>query len=315
MTATAIKIQALQYSVRDHWTYRSKELLKPFDLSVKAGEAFGFLGHNGAGKTTTIKCILNFLRPTSGSIELFGVDSRHASSRASIGYLSEQPYFYDYLTVEETLSLFARLSNCPAVDRQSMVQAAAERVGIEGRLSSRMRTLSKGLTQRVGLAQAILHKPQLLILDEPFSGLDPIGRREFRDIFVDLKRAGTTIFMCSHVLPDVEFLCDRVSILSRGELRGVYDLQDLPTGPSTAYELTVSARVTEALARVPRDGVIRQTEDREGTRFTFDSRDKAEQALAIASQDKELQVVRYSRERGNLEQLFESQVSFKEGGR
>lgn len=309
----AIEIEGLRYRIRDHWTMQYKELLSPFSLAVKEGESFGFLGQNGAGKTTTIKCILGFLTPAEGSISLFGKNHLTAESRASVGYLSEQPYFYDYLTVRETLTFFAKLSGISSADVSSKVIAAAERVGIAARLEQRMRALSKGLTQRVGLAQAILHAPRILILDEPFSGLDPIGRREFRDIFVALKRSGTTLFMSSHVLPDVEFLCDRVSILSQGNLQGVFDLRHLPNSANAAFEITLNGDRDVIKSKFAARATAVH-EDREGLRLTFAQEAQATETLTQALSER-LEIVSYARERGSLEQLFESMVKSKEGGK
>ncbi len=309
----AIDIDQLQYSIRDHWTYQLKELLSPFSLTIGAGEAFGFLGHNGAGKTTTIKCILGFLCATHGKISIFGVDHRNPESRSDVGYLSEQPYFYDYLTVRETLGFFAALSGISNSDTKRKIETIAEKVGISARLDQRMRSLSKGLIQRVGLAQALIHSPKLLILDEPFSGLDPIGRREFRDIFIELKRAGTTLFMSSHVLPDVEFLCDRVSILSQGKLRGVFDLNNLPSSATASFELTVDGD-RKAIRDTLGATTTKINEDREGLRLVYPSEISANAALksALAAGYK---IIGYARERGNLEELFESLVTFKEGAK
>lgn len=309
----AIDIDQLQYSIRDHWTYRLKELLSPFSLTVNAGEAFGFLGHNGAGKTTTIKCVLGFLSATKGKISIFGLDSLDPNSRASVGYLSEQPYFYDYLTVRETLCFFAALSGVSNSETKQRVELVAEKVGISARLDQRMRSLSKGLTQRVGLAQALIHSPKLLILDEPFSGLDPIGRREFRDIFLELKRGGTTLFMSSHVLPDVEFLCDRVSILSHGKLRGVFDLNNLPSSATASFELIVEGD-RQAIRSLLGATAAKIAEDREGLRLAYVTEKEASAALKSAL-GADYKIVGYARERGNLEELFESLVTFKEGAK
>jgi len=308
----AIEIIDLKYCIRDQWTYRLKELLSPFSLNIAQGEAFGFLGHNGAGKTTTIKCILGFLQATAGQINILGENNRTAAARKSVGYLSEQPYFYDYLTVRETLKMFAVLSDIASSAVNERVNYIAEKVQMSARLDSPMRTLSKGLTQRVGLAQALIHSPKVLILDEPFSGLDPIGRREFREIFAELKNGGTTLFMSSHVLPDVEFLCDRVSILAQGKLKGVFDLNNLPSSANASFELTIEG--DRKLARETFSANTTQIrEDREGLRCSFATEKEAALGLERAV-NSNFSVVRYARERGNLEQLFESLVSYKEGG-
>ena len=196
-------------------------------MQIKESEVFGFLGHNGAGKTTAIKCILNLIQPTSGSVSIFGEESTLSRARALVGYLPEQPYFYDHLSVGELVHFYACLAGVPKGARKAQVIAALEQVEMGRYLGWRLGALSKGLTQRVALAQAIVGKPKLLILDEPFSGLDPIGRKQFRELIASLNSSGTTIFMSSHVLSDVEYLCDRVSIMVKGELRGVFEVKDL----------------------------------------------------------------------------------------
>ncbi|HQH28093.1 MAG TPA: ABC transporter ATP-binding protein, partial [Oligoflexia bacterium] len=204
------------------------------------GESFGFLGHNGAGKTTTIKCITGLIHPTSGRILLDGEDLRKPQQRFRLGFLPEQPYFYDHLTVEETMRFFAALLGLPRSITPARISECLHLFGIADRAQSNVRTLSKGLQQRLGLAQSILNRPQLLLLDEPFSGLDPIGRREVREALLALKNEGTTIFMSSHILSDVQDLCDRVAVMARGELRSVFSLADIPRLFGEAFELRVT---------------------------------------------------------------------------
>ena len=200
--------------------------IKNLTLEVAKGEAFGFLGHNGAGKTTSIKCLMGLQNPTHGSVEIAGVDSRIPSSRARVGFLPEQPYFYDQVTIHEILSFFAGLSGIPSGEIPGRIKEVLTLVNLYSRRDSKLRTLSKGLLQRVGLSQALLSNPELLVLDEPFSGLDPIGRREFREIFQGLKAKGVTLFISSHILSDVEALCTRAAILVKGELKKIVDLTD-----------------------------------------------------------------------------------------
>ncbi len=221
-----LEIKDLSYSYKSEWLGKPYNALKDINLDLHEGECFGFLGHNGAGKTTTIKCILSLTRIKSGSIKIFGKEHSLAASRENVGYLPEQPYFYDYLTVNETMELYATLAGVNNSDLKTAVREALDLVKISSRAKNRMRTLSKGLTQRVAMAQAIVAKPKLLILDEPFSGLDPIGRKEFRELISNLNRSGVAIFMSSHILSDVEDLCGRASIMASGELKGIYNLKD-----------------------------------------------------------------------------------------
>lgn len=217
-------INDLTYVFKGSLTQKKAVAVKDLSLEISPGEAFGFLGANGAGKTTTIKCILGLLTPSKGEILYGKKKSSSLSVRAQMGYLPEQPYFYDHLTVYELLDLYSILSKVS--DKKKKIQEVLAKVGMEERAFFKLRALSKGLTQRVALAQALLTTPQLLILDEPFSGLDPIGRREFRDLFFDLKKQGVTLFISSHVLSDIENLCDRASISTKGEMKKIIHLKN-----------------------------------------------------------------------------------------
>ncbi|MCB0347100.1 MAG: ABC transporter ATP-binding protein, partial [Bdellovibrionales bacterium] len=208
-------------------------------LKVYEGESFGFLGHNGAGKTTTIKCIIGLIHKTSGRILIHGTDIDPSVHHAIMGYLPEHPYFYDHLTVLETLDFFAALHGYSNPERRKKVIETLEVVGLADRQQSSVRSLSKGLQQRLGFAQAIINKPKLLLLDEPFSGLDPLGRLEIRNLILDLKKSGTTIFMSSHILSDVEDICDRVSIMTQGVLRSVFSLADRAMFSDRCVDITV----------------------------------------------------------------------------
>jgi ABC-2 type transport system ATP-binding protein len=200
---------------------KKKKSLEDLTMRVEDGEVFGFLGPNGAGKSTTIKLLMRLIFPTSGTARILGRSIDDVSMHACIGYLPEQPYFYDYLTAYEVLDYFARFHGLTAGDRQARVQTMLKKVGLETAKKIQLRKYSKGMLQRVGLAQAILHEPQVVVLDEPMSGLDPLGRREVRDIILELKREGRTVLFSTHVLSDAEMLCDRVGVIVGGKLRGV----------------------------------------------------------------------------------------------
>jgi ABC-2 type transport system ATP-binding protein len=200
---------------------KKKTSLEGLTLQVQTGEVFGLLGPNGAGKSTTIKLLMGLIFPTSGHAQLLGKPTSDVEMHRGIGYLPEQPYFYDYLTAAEVLDYFAKFFNFTAADRKERVQRMLKKVGLETAGKIQLRKYSKGMLQRVGLAQAILHDPQLVILDEPMSGLDPVGRREVRDIILELKHAGKTILFSTHILPDAEMLCDRVGVIVGGKLQGV----------------------------------------------------------------------------------------------
>ncbi|MGH9493071.1 MAG: ABC transporter ATP-binding protein [Terriglobales bacterium] len=218
---------------------RKREIraLHPLSLTVEDGEVFGYLGANGAGKTTTLKLLMGIIFPTGGSARILGLDYRDPRVRAQIGFLPEQPYFYDHLTAPELLEYYAQLSGVPAAERQRRVPRMLERVGLPNVGGLALRKFSKGMLQRVGIAQAILHDPKVIFLDEPMSGLDPIGRREVRDLMQGLKDEGKTIFFSTHILSDAESLCDRVAVLHQGELRCVEKVGELTTAKHDRMEV------------------------------------------------------------------------------
>ena len=226
---TAIETKGLEKTYRvGFWRAKPKVALRPLTVSVNEGEVFGYLGPNGAGKTTTLKLLMGLAEPSGGCFSILGGDISDPAIRAQIGFLPEQPYFYDHLTPLELLNYFAALSAIPAKERTRRIDATLKRVGLyEDAWTTQLRKFSKGMLQRVGLAQAILHEPKLVILDEPMSGLDPMGRREVRDLIEELNHEGRTIFFSTHILSDAEALCDRVAVLNRGELRGVGVVADL----------------------------------------------------------------------------------------
>ena len=224
----AIDIEGLQksYSV-GFWRKTQKWGLKDLSLRVEEGEVFGYLGPNGAGKTTTLKLLMGLIYPTAGSAKILGMDIRDPRVKSTIGFLPEQPYFYDYLTATELLNYYAQLSDVSAQNRKRRVPEVLELVGLSDAADTQLRKFSKGMLQRVGIAQAIVHDPKILFLDEPMSGLDPVGRREVRDLIQELHDAGKTIFFSTHILSDAEALCHRVAVLNKGELRGVGIVADL----------------------------------------------------------------------------------------
>ncbi|MDI6845580.1 MAG: ABC transporter ATP-binding protein [Candidatus Saccharicenans sp.] len=206
---------------------KKKPVLKGVSFHVNEGEIFGYLGPNGAGKTTTIKCILNLIFPDSGRITIFGEDSLKPRARQKVGFLPENPYFYDYLTGKEFLAFYAALLGIHGREREEKIKYFLKLVGMERAADLQLRKYSRGMLQRIGLAQALLNDPALVILDEPMGGLDPIGRKEFRDIIVNLKKEGKTVFLSSHILQDIEMICDRVAIILAGEIINQGYLGDL----------------------------------------------------------------------------------------
>jgi ABC-2 type transport system ATP-binding protein len=203
------------------WRRRKRRSLDNLSLEVNEGEIFGFLGPNGAGKTTTIKLLMGLIFPTAGTARVRGRSIDDIRMHREIGYLPEQPYFYDYLTARELLDYFARFFGFSVADRRERVARFLDRVGLGAAADVQLRKFSKGMLQRAGVAQAILHDPQVVFLDEPMSGLDPVGRREVRDIILELKNQGRTVFFSTHILSDAEMLCDRVAVLVGGKVQGI----------------------------------------------------------------------------------------------
>jgi ABC-2 type transport system ATP-binding protein len=234
----AIEILGLEktYSV-GFWRKRPKRALHPLTLTVEDGEIFGFLGPNGAGKTTTLKLLMGLVFPTAGSARILGRDWTDPSVKAQIGFLPEQPYFYDYLTAHELLEYYGQLSGVPAKERKARVEQVLQQVGLRDVQGVQLRKFSKGMLQRVGIGQAILHDPKLVFFDEPMSGLDPMGRREVRDLMEQLKHEGKTVFFSTHILSDAEALCDRVAIIHKGELRGIGAVEDLTSSVQGKVEV------------------------------------------------------------------------------
>jgi ABC-2 type transport system ATP-binding protein len=198
--------------------YGRKVALHGLDLTVNRGEVFGFLGPNGAGKTTTIKILLGLVRPTSGEARLLGRAAGEAEARRRVGYLPENFRFHDWLTGAGLLQFHGRLAGMSGDDLRSRIPKILDQVGLGNRGDDRIRAYSKGMTQRIGLAQAIVHEPELVLLDEPTSALDPVGRREVRDLIRDLRGRGITVFLNSHLLSEIEMVCDRVAIVDRGRV-------------------------------------------------------------------------------------------------
>jgi ABC-2 type transport system ATP-binding protein len=244
-TERAIELSGLTKAFPGHLSIGSTTAVSDLDLEVTRGESFGLLGPNGAGKTTTLKMMLGLLRPDRGTIRLLGLEPRDPAARSRIGFLPENPYFYDYLTAEEFLDFYGRLQGIPSEQRRERVRRTLHRVGLEGCGGTALRKFSKGMIQRLGLAQAIQHEPELVILDEPMSGLDPIGRREVRDLILSLRDEGKTVFFSTHILQDAEMVCDRVAILKQGRLRSVGKLRELIGEKVQWFEVAIRGQLPE----------------------------------------------------------------------
>ncbi|MCA9236710.1 MAG: ABC transporter ATP-binding protein [Planctomycetales bacterium] len=224
-----LQTRALSKVYRDFWGRQKVRALKALDLEVRRGEVFGLLGPNGSGKTTTMKLVLGLLFPTEGEAVVFGRPASDVSKNERIGYLPEESYLYRFLNAEETLDFYGRLFDMPASTRAERVDALIKQVGLDKARKRPLQEYSKGMTRRIGLAQALINDPELILLDEPTSGLDPIGTREMKDMIIKLKEQGKTVVMCSHLLADVQDVCDRIAILHQGELKELGRVDELLT--------------------------------------------------------------------------------------
>ncbi|MFQ5509149.1 MAG: ABC transporter ATP-binding protein [Leptospirillia bacterium] len=269
--APAIRLERVAKSFRQGFLMRQAEAVKDVSLEVPGGVLFGYLGHNGAGKTTTIKMLLGLISPTRGSVRVWGANPADPMVRRRVGYLPEHPYFYDYLTAREFLEFHAELVGLDHGKRAGRIAELLDWVGLCGVENVVLSRFSKGMQQRIGLAQALIGDPDLVILDEPMSGLDPVGRKQVRDIMVELKRRGKTVFFSTHILGDAEMVCDQVAILVRGEMRSTGNLADLLSPKVTEVEVVAdglpdgfSVAGTEAAALRDGSGHFRVPEEASG---------------------------------------------------
>lgn len=248
MAAIEINNLTKDYEV-GFWRKRKVRALDGLSLNVDAGQIFGFLGANGAGKTTTLKLLMRLIFPTAGSARILGQDINDVAMHGRIGYLPENPYFYDYLSPREFLDYCGQLFGLDQAERKGRTESLLTRVNLDSKSWNRqMRKLSKGMLQRVGLAQALVNNPEIVFLDEPMSGLDPVGRREVRDLIASLRAEGKTVFMCSHILSDIEVLCDNIAILKKGQLAHAGSLEELRARESSLIEI-IAAGTDELVVR------------------------------------------------------------------
>ncbi len=295
-----IAVEGLRKVFRTPFRRRRVEAVKGVTFQVRRGEIFGFLGPNGAGKTTTLKMLVGLIRPTSGRARVLGGDPGTLEVMARVGFLPEQPYFYDYLTPGELLDVFGQVFGLPRALRRQRIDSLLDLVGLGDAKGRVLRKFSKGMLQRVGIAQALLNDPELVLLDEPMSGLDPVGRKEIIDLMARLKDQGKTVFFSSHILADIERLCDRVVILHKGEVKHAGTLKELLT-QGERKEILVAGELPDGLSGRP--GLL--ATDRVGpgvTRLAVES--AAADAMLRALLDARLEVLQVADRGITLEELF-----------
>jgi ABC-2 type transport system ATP-binding protein len=290
------------------WRRRPHRALDRLSLSIDGGEIFGFLGPNGAGKTTTLKLLMRLIYPSAGRGEILGRPLGDVSTRARIGYLPETPSFYEYLTAEELMTYFAGLFGYDAGERRRRVTALLDRAGLGGERRDRIRTLSKGTVQRLGIAQALLNDPELVFLDEPMSGLDPLGRRDVRALILELREQGRTVFFSSHILSDAEAICSRIAVLADGRLAAEGRLAELQAATVRGWEIVVERASAEAIAgvRPATRSVTKISEDRYSLELRPDASPDSVLAALVAS---DASIVSLNPLRQTLEEFFVQRVS------
>src|SRR5688572_17267511 len=285
------------------WRKRKVRALDGLSLKVEPRQIFGFLGANGAGKTTTLKLLMRLIFPTAGRASILGQDINDISMHQRIGYLPENPYFYDYLTPREFLDYSGQLFGLDSATRKRRAEELLTRVKLDQKSWNRqLRKLSKGMLQRVGLAQALVNDPEIVFLDEPMSGLDPVGRREVRDLIATLRTEGKTVFMCSHILSDIEVLCDNVAILKQGRLAHAGSLDELRAREVNLIEIVATGAI-EAVLRENLDGNAQVLIDASGLRIQVHN-EKEIDAVIAAVRKASGKLVSVQPVRQSLEELF-----------
>jgi len=303
-----ISVTRLSKTYRTGLRMKRVQALNDISLEVEKGEIFGFLGPNGAGKTTLIKILMGLTEPTSGTALVFDRTPRDATAKARLGFLPESPYFYDHLTAREFLGLAARLSSVPKSEAEGRVTGLLRQLRMEKSADIQMRGFSRGMLQRMGIAQALVADPELVVLDEPMGGLDPIGRKEFRDIIVDLRERGKTVFFSTHILSDVEMICDRVGIVIEGRMVEVGRLSEILTGDVESIEVTVkgvTGKTQKILERVSQHSL----KSGDVLLLTVRNEEDVDKIMAIGREVGSIRVVGIVPQRRTLEDYFMEHVA------
>jgi ABC-2 type transport system ATP-binding protein len=307
-----IRTERLEMEFRVGFMRRRVLALKGLTMEIEKGEVFGFLGPNGAGKTTTLKILMGLVHPTGGAAWLMGRPLGDVAVKRNIGFLPEQPYFYDYLTAAEFMDFYGRLFGIRKKERMARAGELLDMVGLSGAMNLQLRKFSKGMQQRIGIAQALINDPELVVLDEPMSGLDPIGRKQVRDIILGLKEKGKTIFFSTHILPDVEVICDRVGILVKGELRAMGTVGELLSGMRVkSVEMTFEGVSGVSLSKVEGMASGMVVRDRLATAI-FNDPEAARAAKRLVF-DSGGEIISLIPHKGSLEDLFMEEVGRGKG--
>ena len=305
-----VRVSGLVKDFRPGFGLRKKRVLHGISFSVRQGEIFGFIGPNGAGKTTTLKVLMGLIRPSAGRAEILGHDVRETAFRRHVGFLPENPWFYDFLTGREFLRFYARVSGVARGSREGRIAELLAKVGLADAGDQRLRTYSKGMLQRVGIAQALVHDPDVVFLDEPMSGLDPIGRKEIRDLILRLHAEGKTVFMNTHILSDVEMICHRVAIIVRGRIRYEGSIDEFLDAGERESDVVLAGLSPELAAELEDLGArLRGLGDRTEVRVP----EKRVAEVLSRALGAGVQVISVAPHRASLETIFLSAV--KESGR
>ena len=308
--AEIVRVSGLVKDFRPGFGLRKKRVLHGISFSVRQGEIFGFIGPNGAGKTTTLKVLMGLIRPSAGVASILGHDVRETAFRRHVGFLPENPWFYDFLTGREFLRFYARVSGVARGSREGRIAELLAKVGLADAGDQRLRTYSKGMLQRVGIAQALVHDPDVVFLDEPMSGLDPIGRKEIRDLILRLHAEGKTVFMNTHILSDVEMICHRVAIIVRGRIRYEGSIDEFLDAGERESDVVLAGLSPELAAELEDLGArLRGLGDRTEVRVP----EKRVAEVLSRALGAGVQVISVAPHRASLETIFLSAV--KESGR
>lgn len=306
-----VRVDQVVKDFRPGFGLRRKRVLHGVTFQVHEGEIFGFVGPNGAGKTTTLKILMGLIRPTEGEARILGRNVAESEFRDQIGFLPENPYFYPYLTAREILEFYARLTGVESQGRAARVDELLELVKLSHAADARLRTFSKGMLQRVGVAQALIHDPSVVFLDEPMSGLDPIGRKDIRDVILSLRDAGKTVFMNTHILPDVEMICDRVAIIVKGSIRHQGPIDEFLSDKDVNSEIVVARLPSEVAEQIESNYDVELRGH--GERIEVRASHKDVQSLAQLVLESGAELVSVTPHRSSLEEVFLTAVRAGEG--